>query len=67
MPTETMPAPPQSGLDTAIKVLTIFKLLLQVTFYGLLVGATIWFLVANPLPKLIKDIQEQTVNSMLGK
>lgn len=61
------PAPRLSGLDTAIKALTIVKLLFQVAFYGLLLGGTIWFLLDNPLPKMIEGIQQQVVNSFVGK
>lgn len=65
MLTET-PAPRRDGLDTTIKVLTILKLLFQLAFYGLLLGGTIWFLVKNPLPKMIQGIQEQVVKSFIS-
>lgn len=67
MLTDTTPAPRSGGLDTAIKALTIIKLLFQLAFYGLLLGGTIWLLLNNPLPKLIQGIQEQVVNSFMGK
>ncbi len=54
-----------SGLDTFIKVLTILKLLLQVTFYGILLGGTLWFLLANPLPKLMEGLQAQALKSFM--
>lgn len=58
--------PPSSGrLDAVIKVLTIFKLLLQLAFYGLLVGMTLWFLLENPLPELIQKLQDQVVSSFV--
>ena len=41
MPAET-PRPAASALDTAIKVLTILKLLAQLAFYGILLGGLIW-------------------------
>ncbi len=50
-------------LDNGIKVLTMFKLLLQIAFYGLLLGGTIWFLIKNPLPELIKGMQQQVIDS----
>jgi hypothetical protein len=59
------PNQPRSGLDTFIKVLTIVKLLFQLAFYGLLLGGTIWFLVANPLPKLIQEVEKQAVSSFM--
>jgi hypothetical protein len=62
-----LPAPKRDGLDTTIKVLTILKLLMQLAFYGVLLGGTIWFLVANPLPKMIEAIQEQVVGSFMAK
>lgn len=62
---DVSPRPATSGLDTAIKVLTILKLLLQLAFYGLLVGGTIWFLLKNPLPEIIKGVQEQALRSFM--
>lgn len=66
MPTDMTTTSRPGGLDTAIKVLTIFKLLFQLAFYGLLLGGTIWFLVNNPLPKMIQGIQEQVVKSFMS-
>ncbi len=60
---DTQLAPKRDGLDTAIKVLTIFKLLLQLAFYGLLLGGTLWFLLKNPLPEMIQGMQEQVIKS----
>ena len=62
---ETQNTPASSGLDTFIKVLTIVKLLLQVAFYGLLLGGTLWFLLANPLPKLMEQFQAQALESVM--
>ncbi len=62
---DTPLAPKRDSLDTVIKVITIFKLLLQLSFYGLLVGGTIWFLLKNPLPQLIKGMQEQVIGSFM--
>ena len=59
--------PATSGLDTFIKVLTIVKLLLQLAFYGILLGGTIWFLLANPLPKLMEDFQAQALKSFMSQ
>ena len=60
------PRPPAaSGLDTFIKILTIVKLLLQLTFYGILLGGTLWFLLANPLPKLMEGLQAQALKSFM--
>lgn len=61
--TSTLPKP--SGLDTAIKALTILKLLLQVAFYGLLLGGTLWFLLKNPLPELMQGMQDQIISSFI--
>lgn len=57
--------PAASGLDTFIKVLTIVKLLLQLAFYGILLGGTLWFLLANPLPKLMERFQQQAMESVM--
>lgn len=67
MLTETQKAPATSGLDTFIKVLTILKLLLQISFYGIALGGTLWFLLNNPLPKLMKDFQAQALESFMGQ
>lgn len=64
MITEPQKAPETSGLDTFIKVLTILKLLLQLSFYGLMLGGTLWFLLANPLPKLMEQFQAQAIKSV---
>ncbi len=63
---DTQPSSHANGLDAVIKVLTIFKLLLQVAFYGLLLGGVIWFLLNNPLPEIMRGLQEQLVGSFLG-
>ena len=59
--------PQRDRLDTAIKALTIVKLLFQLAWYSLLVGSTIWILIDNPLPRVIRGIQEQVVSSFIGK
>ena len=64
---EPQKAPEASGLDTFIKVLTILKLLLQLAFYGILLGGTLWFLLNNPLPKLMEDIQAQAIESFMAQ
>ena len=65
MITESHNAPASDGLDTFIKILTIVKLLLQVAFYGVLLGGTLWFLLANPLPKLMEQFQAQAMESVM--
>lgn len=65
MLTETQNRPAASGLDTFIKILTVVKLLLQLAFYGILLGGTLWFLLANPLPKLMEDFQAQALKSFM--
>ncbi len=60
---ESQMIPKTDPLDTIIKVMTIFKLLLQLAFYGLLVGGTVWFLLKNPLPQLIQGMQDQVIRS----
>lgn len=67
MLTEAQTPPAASGLDTFIKVLTVLKLLLQVAFYGILLGGTLWFLLNNPLPKLMEDIQAQAIESFMAQ
>ena len=67
MITELQKAPAQGGLDTLIKALTVVKLLLQISFYGILLGGTLWFLLANPLPKLMEDIQAQAIRSFMAQ
>ncbi len=52
-------------LDVTIRVLTIVKLIFQLAFYGLLIGGTIWFVVKNPLPQLIQQMQAQMVAAFL--
>ena len=64
MPTET-PRPATSALDTAIKVLTILKLLVQLAFYGIFLGGLLWFLLENPLPEMIQGVQEQVIRSFM--
>ncbi len=53
-------------MDTFIKALTAIKLLLQIAFYGILLGGTIYFLLNNPLPKLLAGIQEQALQGLVG-
>ena len=65
MITETPKPAAASGLDTLIKVLTVVKLLIQLAFYGILLGGTLWFLLDNPLPELMKDFQAQAVESFM--
>jgi len=67
MLTETQRPPAAGGLDTFIKVLTVLKLLLQLAFYGILLGGTLWFLLNNPLPKLMEDIQTQAIESFMAQ
>ncbi|WKZ29547.1 MAG: hypothetical protein QY323_02350 [Patescibacteria group bacterium] len=62
---DTTQTPKTSGLDTVIKVLTIIKLVLQVAFYGWLLGGLLWFLLENPLPEMIQGLQEQVVKSFM--
>ena len=53
-----------TGLDVAIKVLTIIKLLLGLAFWGLMVGLTIYFLLHNPIPKLLTYLQQQLLQNV---
>ncbi|MFA5854067.1 MAG: hypothetical protein WC866_03190 [Patescibacteria group bacterium] len=62
---DTSPTLKSNGLDTVIKVLTILKLLLQVAFYGLLLGGTLWFLLKNPLPEIMQGMQDQIISSFM--
>ncbi len=62
---EPQKQPAANGLDTFIKVLTILKLLLQLAFYGILLGGTLWFLLANPLPKLMEQFQAQALKAVM--
>ncbi len=55
--------PKANPLDNGIKMLTMFKLLLQIAFYVLLIGSTVWFIIKNPLPELIKGMQQQVIDS----
>ena len=64
---EAQKPPAASGLDTFIKVLTVIKLLLQLAFYGILLGGTLWFLLANPLPKMLEGLQAQAVRSYMDQ
>lgn len=66
MITET-PKPASSGLDTFIKILTILKLIVQLAFYGILLGGTLWFLLDNPLPRLMEEFQAQALESFMGQ
>lgn len=47
---------PRSGLDTVIKLLTIVKLLIEVAFWGLFLGLSIWFIYHNPIPQMMEDM-----------
>jgi hypothetical protein len=51
-----------SGLDTAIKVLTIVKLLIQTALWGIVLGTVIYLLRHNPIPKLIQGFQDQMID-----
>jgi hypothetical protein len=62
---DTSLTPKSNGLDTVIKALTILKLLLQVAFYGLLLGGTLWFLLKNPLPEIMQGMQDQIISSFM--
>jgi len=61
------PKPASSSLDTFIKVLTVIKLLIQLAFYGILLGGTLWFLLANPLPKMMEDFQAEALKSLMER
>jgi hypothetical protein len=52
----------ESGLDTAIKVLTIVKLLIQTALWGIMLGTVIYLLRHNPIPKLIEGFQDQVID-----
>lgn len=65
MSNETQTQPATSGLDTFIKVLTILKLLVQLAFYGLMLGGVLWFLLANPMPQFMEDFQAKMLDSFL--
>jgi hypothetical protein len=62
-----MPQPAKTGsaLDTIIKILVILKLLVQLAFYGVLLGATLWFLLDNPIPELLSQAQDQALKSIM--
>ena len=53
-------------MDTAIKVLTIIKLLLHIAILGLVFGAMLYFLLNNPIPKLVEGIQEQILKAFMS-
>ncbi|MEK7545613.1 MAG: hypothetical protein AAB554_00880 [Patescibacteria group bacterium] len=61
------PNPAASGLDTLIKVLTVLKLMVQLAFYGLMLGGVLWVLLANPLPKLLENIQAQAFETLMNQ
>lgn len=67
MNTETTKPAASSGLDTLIKVLTVVKLLIQLAFYGILLGGTLWFLLDNPLPQLMQDFQAQALETFMDQ
>lgn len=52
---------PNDGLETFIKVLTVLKLMVQLAFYGILLGSLIWFLLNNPIPGMIENIQSRVL------
>lgn len=52
-------------MDTAIKALTVLKLLLQCAFYGILLGVLLWFLLDNPIPKMIEGVQKQVIQGLM--
>jgi hypothetical protein len=55
----------ESGLDTAIKVLTIVKLLIQTAVWGIMLGLLIYLLRHNPIPKLIEGFQNQVIDRFM--
>jgi hypothetical protein len=55
----------ESGLDTAIKVLTIVKLLVQTALWGIMLGLVIYLLRHNPIPKLIEGFQDQVLDRFM--
>jgi hypothetical protein len=57
---------PKSGLDTVIKLLTILKLIIQTTLWGLALWFTIWCYYNNPLPKLIDDFTASIIKAQAG-
>ena len=59
------PQPAKSGLDTAIKVLTIVKLLIEIALWGIMLGGTVYLIQNNPLPKIITEIQQQAFSAYL--
>lgn len=59
MENPTTENPKRDGLETTIKVLTILKLLVQLAFYGIMLGAVIWFLLNNPIPGFVEDAQSK--------
>lgn len=54
-------------MDAFIKTLTAIKLMVQLAFYGLLLGGLLWFLLDNPIPRLLKAAQEQAIQAALGR
>lgn len=56
----------KDGLDTFIKVLTILKLMVQLAFYGILLGSLIWFLLNNPIPGMIEGMQSKILEGSFG-
>lgn len=56
-----------SGLDTFIKVLTILKLLVQLAFYGILLGSVLYFLLNNPIPGLMESTQQGLMESFMSQ
>lgn len=65
MSNESQSLPASGWLDTLIKVLTVLKLLVQLSFYGLMLGGALWILLANPLPKLMEDLQAKMLSSFM--
>lgn len=52
-----------SRLDAAIKTLVVLKLLVQLAFYGVLLGAALWFLLENPIPGLLEKVQADLMSA----
>ena len=65
MPSDTT-SPKENGLDTFIKILTVLKLLVQLAFYGIMLGGIIWFLLNNPIPGMIENIQGNILKNFTG-
>jgi len=66
MATKLDDTPKASGLDNFIKVLTILKLLIQLAFYGILLGSLLYFLLNNPIPGFIETMQKGVLDSFMA-